>query len=379
MDVKTDFVARLQRGERMADLCREFGINRQTGYEVWSRFKANGAAGLLARSKAPRRIPHKTPSEIVDRLVLARQEHPTWGAKKLKTVLERDEQLQLPAPSTIQDLLKRKGLIDGRRRRRVFPRVHPTGLRIATSPNEVWCADYKGQFRTGDSAYCYPLTMTDLFSRYLLACDGMKAIDEDAAIESSEHTFRRHGLPDVIRTDNGVPFASVGLAGLTKLAVFWMRLGIDRERIEPGHPEQNGQHERMHRTLKRETTRPAGANLLQQQERFDRFQEEFNNVRPHEALNQETPAKTFQASSRPFPKLLPEPRYPLHDDAVIATSSGAICLPGRRRYYLSAALAGETLGLREEDDGRWTVTFMNLNLGHIDPRMKTFTPEGSKS
>jgi transposase InsO family protein len=372
MDLKAEFVARLKRGERMAELCREFGINRQTGYEVLRRFEANGIEGLLPRSRAPMRIPHKTCEELAEALVRARKAHPTWGPKKLKAVLEARLERKMPAVSTILGILKRRGLVEGRRRRPKVP-PHSRPLREARSPNEVWCVDYKGQFRLGDSSYCYPLTWTDQYSRYLLGCEAMPAIDQDAAYQASADVFRRHGLPEVIRSDNGVPFASRGLAALTRLSVFWLRLGIELERIEPGHPEQNGRHERMHRTLKLETTRPAGANLLQQQERFDRFLQEYNCDRPHEALGQTPPAKTHTPSARPFPEKLLVPRYLLHDDVLPVFSSGHISFPRGEKYFLALALADQEVAVREEPDGRWLVTFMQLDLGVIDRKAKTFT------
>ena len=250
VDVKLEFVTRLLRGERMTDLCREYGINRQTGYEVAERSKRFGAEGLEPQSRAPKTIPHRMSAELAELVVAEKRAHPTWGPKKIKAALERDGQIRLPAASSIGAVLKKAGLTESRRRR---PRARGklTGLHDATAPNDVWAADYKGQFRLGDGSHCYPLTMTDQFARYVLACDGMAAIDEDAAIEASENAFRKFGLPTTIRTDNGVPFATTGIAGLSKLSAYWLRLGIELERIEPAHPEQNGRHERMHRTLNR--------------------------------------------------------------------------------------------------------------------------------
>lgn len=373
VDLKVEFIARLKRGERMTDLCRDYGINRQTGYEVLRRFEAGGVESLLPRSRAPRHIPHKTQQELVEVILEARRAHPTWGPHKLKSVLEAQFQTTFPAPSTIGEVLKRNGLVEPRRRRRtVAPR--PTVLRQVAAPNEVWCVDYKGQFRLGDQSYCYPLTMSDHYSRFIFACDAMAAISDEAACESSADVFRKHGLPVAMRSDNGAPFASTGLAGLTRLSVFWLRLGIELERIEPGHPEQNGRHERMHRTLKLETTRPAGANLLQQQERFDRFIDEFNRVRPHEALGQKPPAAVHKPSSKPFPDKLPEPSYPLHDDTLYVHHSGHLRLGPGDRYFLGKPLEGQAVGIRETDPGRWVVTFMNLDLGEIDRKSKTFTP-----
>jgi transposase InsO family protein len=300
-----------------------------------------------------------------------RHAHPTWGAKKLKDVLEKRLGHALPSASTLGDILKREGLIEPRTRRR-RQAAPATGRRLAHAPNDIWCVDYKGQFRLGDGTYCYPLTATDLATRFLLACDGMPAISEGAAIEAFQEIFRTYGLPGAMRSDNGIPFASTGLAGLTRLSVFWLRLGIALERIRPGHPEENGSHERMHRTLKRETARPAQTNQLRQQERFDSFREEFNQDRPHEALGMMRPAQLYTPSSRRYPSRLPEPTYLTHDDVAVVNRWGEIRM-AKRQIYVSTALAGQTLGVREEDDGRWLVSFLHLDLGFIE-RDRTFLP-----
>ncbi len=373
VDLRIEFITRLKRGERMTDLCAEYGISRKTGHKFKKRFEEAGAAGLFEQSRAPRNIPHKTPLEVVELVVAERLRHPSWGGKKLKRVLEERLGHVLPAASTISWWLSKRGLIE-RRRHRSRQRPQPTGLHPARSPNDVWCVDYKGQFRLGDGSYCYPLTVTDQASRYLLGCDAMAAIDEDQALEAMTTIFVEHGLPWFMRSDNGTPFASTGLLGLSKLSVFWMRLGITPERIRPSHPEENGRHERMHRTLKRDTTRPARANLLQQQERFDEFQHEFNHERPHEALDMKRPADVYLPSTRAFPSVLSEPTYPTHDDVVSVNSTGLISLPGRRHLYLGAALAGQLVGIREEDDGRWLVSFLELHLGHFEPSSNTFKP-----
>ena len=372
VDLKLEFVRRLKAGERMTDLCVEYGIHRQTGYEVQARYEAGGVEALLPRSRAPRHIPHRTPSELVELIIAGRKAHPTWGPKILKGILEKQHDVRLPAPSTIGDILKRAGLVDGTKRQRSRARPLPTGLREAKAPNDLWCADYKGQFRLGDSSYCYPLTMTDQLSRKILCCDAMPAIDEDQACESSLQTFRRYGLPWAMRTDNGGPFASTALARLTRLSVLWLRLGIELERITPGEPQENGRHERMHRTLKLETARPPGANILQQQERFDRFVAEFNGVRPHQALGLKPPDAIYEPSTRPLPEKLPSPEYPLHDDVGIVTQSGVLAFARRERYYLCPALAGQEVGLRELDDGRWLVTFVQLDLGYINRKTRKF-------
>jgi len=270
VDLKMEFIARLRAGERITDLCREYGISRKTGHKLVNRVERLGACGLEEQSRAPKHIPHRTPPEVVQLILATKRRRQTWGPKKLKDELERQLGHVLPATSTIASILDRNGLVDKRKYRpRHTPR--PTTLRQALAPNDVWCIDYKGQFRLGDGSYCYPLTVTDQYSRYLLGCEGMSAINDEAARDACAEIFRTHGLPLAMRSDNGVPFASTGLAGLTKLSVYWLRLGIALERIRPAHPQDNGQHERMHRTLKRETTRPARSNLLQQQERFDAF------------------------------------------------------------------------------------------------------------
>jgi transposase InsO family protein len=300
----------------------------------------------------------------VELIVAAREKHPTWGPKKLKKELEEKLKRPFPAVSTMGDILARKGLVVRRKLRPRHRRAWPSGLREATAANEIWCIDYKGQFRLGDRSLCYPLTITDQVSRYILGCEGMAAICEEAAQEVCEEVFRANGLPVVMRSDNGVPFATTGLAGLSKLSAYWMRLGIVLERIRPAHPEENGRHERMHLTLKQETARPARKNLLQQQERFDEFVAEFNHERPHEAIDMKRPAEIHERSPRLYPTTLPEPTYPEHDDVVRVHRDGLIQF-SRRKCYLAAALAGQPVGIREEGDGRWLVTFMDLDLGHV--------------
>jgi len=371
MDLRRDFMNRVIQGERVTDLCREYGISRKTGDKFKQRFKRLGLAGLEDQSRAPKVIPHRTAPELEALIVGARQRHPSWGPRKLKELLERRLEHRFPAPSTIGDILARHGLVTPHPQR---PRYHaqPTGLRPATAPNDVWCIDYKGQFRLGDRSLCFPLTLTDQFSRYLLGCEGMGAIGDEAAREVCEEVFHAHGLPLAIRSDNGPPFASTGLAGLTKLSAYWLRLGLQPERIRPGHPEENGQHERMHRTLKFETARPPRTNLLQQQERFDEFRDEFNHDRPHEALGMKRPAEIYEPSPRPYLATLPEPTYPEHDDVLHVDRNGYMYFCGKQ-FYFAAALASQYVGIREERDGRWLVTFMQLDLGYLSTD-RTFVP-----
>jgi len=372
VDLRREMMARLARGERMTDLCREYGISRKTGHKFKARFERLGTLGLGDQSRAPKVIPHKTAPELVELFVAERQLHPTWGSRKIKDVLERRLGHPLPSHATIGAALTRAGLIAPRKRRhRHAP--EPTRLREAASPNEIWCIDYKGQFRLGDNTYCYPLTITDQYSRYVLACEGMAAISDEAARDVCEEIFCEQGLPVVLRSDNGVPFASNGLGGLTKLSAYFIHLGIVLERIRPSHPEENGRHERMHRTLKAETTRPARANLLQQQERFDHWTHEFNHDRPHQALGMKRPAEVFKPSTLRLPSTLPELSYPTHDDVVRVTRSGQIYLAGIGSVHVTAALAGYNLGVREEPDGRWLVSFAHLDLGFVD-RTRAITP-----
>lgn len=373
---RTKFVLRLEEGERMVDLCREFGISRKTGYKLWERYRRFGAVGLFDESRKPLCSPQRMSKEMQELLLGGRKLHPTWGPKKVRAWLAAKQPgLKLPAPSSIGDLFRRNGLVTRRRRPR-FPAPYGTSpLEHATAANEVWCADFKGQFKLGNGKYCYPLTITDRFSRFVLACEGLERAVTDSSLAVFEMVFRQYGLPSVIRTDNGPPFASHGLGGLSKLSVQWMRLGIRPERIEPAHPEQNGQHERMHLVLKQETTRPAAANFLQQQERFDRFVHVYNKERPHEALGQRTPSTVYQPSLRPYPEALPEPQYPLHDVVRTVSNEGQVHLWGRGQHvYLSSALIGQRVGLRELAPDQWLVTFLTIDLATIDAAKRTVTP-----
>lgn len=364
------FIERLLGGERMSDLCQEYGISRKTGYKFRDRYGRHGALGLFDFSRQPRRSPRRTPHEIAELLIAAREAHPTWGPRKIAKVVSRSHPgVTVPAASTVGGILARAGLVRGRRRRSPVLRLG-TVRNEATLPNDLWCADYKGQFRLGNGKYCYPLTVTDQASRYVLACEGFEAIDGVTARAVFEDRFARFGLPLAIRTDNGPPFASTGLLGLSRLSAYWLKLGIALERIDPGHPEQNGRHERMHRTLKQETTRPSAGTLLAQQERFDEWVSTFNEARPHESLNQEPPSTVYVASERRSDSVKPL-EYPLHDDVRRVSASGHIRVlrtPRRPATFLSTSLAGEPVGLRELADGRWLITFASVDLGWIDPQ-----------
>src|SRR4030095_7379147 len=365
MDERLRFVARLLDGEKMAGLCREFDISRKTGYKIFNRYKDCGLEGLTDRSRRPYRHANKLPFQIEKLIVQLKQERPSWGAPKIREKLRRlHSDVQLPAISTVHAVLDRHGLVKRRRRRRGH-KARGTTLSRPQHPNDLWCADYKGEFMLADRRYCYPLTITDFASRYLISCDALATTKEKYAFTVFERAFKDFGLPKAIRTDNGVPFASAwALFGLSKLSVWWLRLGIKIERIKPGHPQQNGRHERMHLTLKLETTKPAGSNFLQQQAKFDAFIDCYNNERPHQALSIACPAERYAPSTRPY-RGLPELDYPFHDRTVTVTTCGRICF-NRQKINLSVVFAGPSVGIKQVSEEIWLVTFMHYDLGYSD-------------
>ena len=372
MDERLRFVARLLEGEKMAVLCREFDISRKTGYKIYQRYKDLGLEGLTDRSRRPYRQANKVPMPIEARILQLKREHASWGAPKIREKLRRlYDGIQLPAISTVHAVLDRHGLVTRGRRRRF--KAQGTSLSRPLQPNELWCADYKGEFMLADRRYCYPLTITDFASRYLLRCEALSTTQETYAFSVFKRTFEEFGLPKAIRTDNGVPFASAhALFGLSKLSVWWLRLGIQIERIKPGHPEQNGRHERMHLTLKKEATKPAAQNLLQQQGRFDEFIECFNEQRPHQALDMRYPAELYEPSERPY-KGLSDLDYPFHDRTITVTQCGRICFD-RRKINLSQVFAGQNVGVRQLNEHIWLVSFMHYDLGFFDEETSRLEP-----
>jgi putative transposase len=364
MDERLRFVARLLEGEKMAPLCAEFGISRKTGYKIFDRYKDCGIAAFTDRSRRPYRQANRLPAPLEAVIVRVKREYPGWGAPKIREKLRQQfTSPQLPAISTVHAVLDRHGLVHRRRRRR--PRATGTDLSRPTVPNALWCADYKGEFMLGNRRYCYPLTITDFASRYLLTCEALSTTQEKFAFTVFERTFKEFGLPHAIRTDNGVPFASAhALYGLSKLAVWWLRLGVQIERIQPGHPQQNGRHERMHLTLKKEATKPAAANVLQQQARFDTFVEQYNRERPHQALEMKVPADVYVRSPRRY-RGLEELTYPFHDATFTVTQCGRICFKGRK-VNLSHVFAGQNVGVTQVGERIWLVTFMQYDLGYFD-------------
>ena len=365
VDERLRFVARLLEGEKMTDLCREFDISRKTGYKIYARYQRSGLEGLTDRSRRPYRQANRLPELLESRIVQLRREHPSWGAPKIREKLKRQGLgIALPAISTVHAVLDRHRLVN-RGRRRSHHKAEGTPLSRPTHPNALWCTDYKGEFMLADRRYCYPLTLTDFASRYLLCCEALHSTKEQYAFAVFERAFKEFGLPGAIRSDNGVPFASRGaFFGLSRLSVWWLRLGVGIERIKPAHPQQNGRHERMHLTLKKEATKPPGKNFLQQQARFDRFIRIYNEERPHQAIGMHYPCELYEPSPRPYTGL-PELHYPFHDMTITVTQCGRLCF-GRRKINLSQVFAGQNVGVREVADHIWLISFMHYDLGFFD-------------
>lgn len=375
---RLEFIREVLRGDMgKAELCRRYGISRPTGDKWLERFVEHGTDGLNDLPSSPRNHPNQVADELVEMLLALRREHMTWGPKKLKAYLERRHSaMKWPWPSTIGELLRHHGLAVSRHwRHRTPPYTQP--FAGCGQPNRTWCVDFKGQFHTGNGRVCYPLTITDAFSRYLLRCQGMPRPCTTPTGSIMESAFREYGLPVAIRSDNGSPFASNAIGGLSRLSMWWLKLGIVPERIKPGHPEQNGRHERMHLTLKQETASPPRPSLRSQQQRFDAFRQEYNEQRPHESLEQRTPADAYQGSPRRYPSRVPEPEY--GENAVVRSvrSSGEIKWQGQR-MYLGEVLAGENVGLEPIMEGGWLVYFYKMPLGVLDDRRrKVWTMEAA--
>jgi transposase InsO family protein len=349
--------------ETFAALCRRYTISRKTGYKWLDRYREKGVAGLADRSRAPHQQARAVDAVTEQRILDARAAHPTWGEGKLEALLKREQpDAYCPTHSTIGALLKRRGLTHPRKRRN---RATPSDkLTIGHRPNPVWAIDFKGWFRTTDGSRCDPLTVSDSASRFLLRCQVVERTDTAHVRPLMEALFRENGLPEVILSDNGAPFSSTGLAGLSRLNVWWTRLGIRAERIEPGHPEQNGRHERMHRTLREETIEAARQTLRGQQRAFDAFRLEYNEDRPHEALGMATPASISRPSLREYPERLPEITYPAGYELRRVQRSGDVHFLGWR-FFLSETLIGEVVGLEEREDG-WAIWFSDLEVAFLE-------------
>lgn len=372
MDERMKFIAKLLEGHKMTEVCREFGISRKTGYKIWDRYQSAGVNAFTDRSRRPIRYANQLPMQIEKAILQVKKERPTWGAPKIREIIAKKyPEVKIPAISTVHVVLDRHGLVTRRKRRRY--KAQGTRLSHVSNPNDLWCADYKGEFMMGNKKYCYPLTVTDYASRFLLTCEALENNQEKYAFDIFEKTFKEYGLPKAIRTDNGVPFSSpMALFGLSRLSVWWLRLGIEIERIKPGHPEQNGRHERMHLTLKKETTKPSAFNILQQQVKFDDFIEEFNMERPHQALNMKCPNDIYRSSPREY-RGLSEIEYPLHDKTLIVTTCGRVCMNGKK-IHVSEVFSGQSVGIKEVNDKIWLVSFMDYDLGYFDEDSRRLEP-----
>jgi len=373
MDERVKFISRLLEGDRMSDICKDFGISRKTGYKFRNRYLAHGVRGLVDNSKRPDFHPHKTPETIEKLIIKLRRIKPTWGPKKIRARLEIDHpDFKIPSTSTVDAILNRYGIIRQKSKRRRY-KAESTGLlHQSYAPNDIWCVDFKGHYRLANKQYCYPLTITDHYSRFILGCEALENTSTGGAWSTFERVFQHYGLPKIIRSDNGAPFSARTINGWSQLSIWWLRLGIQLERIEPGHPEQNGRHERMHWTLKKEAVKPPSPNFFHQQARFDTFQNEFNYYRPHEALEMKIPSSLYKKSEIPYPKQLPEIDYPIHDIVSTVNKYGSISLKNGCSFHLSTALSGEDVGFREIEPKTWLINFMNYDLGYYNENTNLF-------
>lgn len=355
----------LKKAWSMSDLCHYYQISRKTGYKWIERYKKEGLGGLNDVKRAPNTHPNQTPANMEEEIIQFRTKHRYWGPRKLVNQLGiKDPTVNWPSASTVGNILKRNGLIVPRRRYRRSP-LFKGPRNNGVKPNDVWAADFKGWFQTGDGVRLDPLTISDWSSRYLILCHGLRTTATTFVKEKFEHVFREFGLPQAIRTDNGPPFASRGVGGLSRLSVWWVRLGIMPERIRPGHPEENGRHERMHRTLKQQTAKPPKATESLQQDAFDDFGHEYNDVRPHEALGMKTPSACYEPAKRPFPRKLPQVSYKSEFRVWRVRSDGTIKWDGKR-YYLGESVACEYVGLKEVNNDIWDIYFGPIYLATFD-------------
>jgi transposase InsO family protein len=366
MEERMRFIVELRRGDLgMSELCRAYGVSRDTGYTLKRRYEAEGVDGLKDRSRAPHSHPNAVAEEVEEAILIMRKKHATWGPKKIRPRLEaKRPHVVWPAESTIGEIIRRHGLSGRPRRRRHVP-PHASPLSPCEAANDVWGMDFKGWFRTGDGERCDPFSLSDLASRYVLRLQVVERTGTAHVWPILDAAFREFGLPKVVRSDNGPPFASLGAGGLSELSVRIIKAGVTPERIEPGKPQQNGRHERLHRTVKEETACPPASNRRKQQERFDTFTDVFNEERPHEALGFATPAQRYQASRRGYAGRLREPDYPAHHLVRRVRRNGDIKWKGGR-IFMNYALVGEPVGIEETDNGLWTVRFGPVILGRID-------------
>jgi putative transposase len=374
MEERARFVlAALEGWTSMSDLCEKHGVSRRIGYKWLARYEVGGLAALEDHRRAPRRQAKATPPEVVGKLIELRQQRPTWGPKKIRARLELlHPELSWPAPSTIGEILRREGLVPKRTRKKRPQGAWRSSRTAADAPNRVWTADFKGEFRLGSAQLCYPLTIVDAHSRYLLACQALPSTGTRGARATFERVFRDYGLPEVIRTDNGTPFRSRAVAGLSQLAVWWIQLGIQLEWSRPSHPQDNGAHERMHRTLKAEATKPGRATPELQQRAFNRFVSIYNEERPHEALGQKTPGSIYKPASRRMPARIADLKYPEHFLRRKISAHGQVRWR-KRAYFVSETLNRQTVGLEHLGEGTFSIYFGPVYLGRLDEQRRVLT------
>lgn len=378
MDERVGLIADWRSGDySVTELSAIYGVSRKTVYKWTARYDEHGIDGLKELGRAPLSHPNRTKEEIVNELIREKTDHGKWGPKKLLRHLQTGRpDIRWPSVCTAEKWLRRHGLVRERKRRRRVPPYSEPFLKC-DAPNKVWSADFKGQFRMGDGRWCYPLTVSDNMSRYLLVCRGVESPSHEDTRRWFEWAFRKYGLPASIRTDNGIPFAGRGITGLSRLSVWWIKLGIRPERIECGKPQQNGRHERMHKTLKEETAAPPMSDMNRQQMRFEEFRLEYNNERPHESLGMETPSSVYEASSVRYPEKVLEPQYDEGIDVRKVRGGGEIKFRGNY-YFLSELLAGERVGLAEEDEGRREVRLGFHTVAAIDMKELKVRPAQKK-
>jgi len=370
VDERTRFVEAYLSGHfQMAELCRAAGISRPTGYLWLDRYRRFGEAGLADRSRRPWRSPQRTPAAVLERVVALRRQHPTWGPRKLRAYAQRHwPEQSWPSRSCIALILRNAGLAK-RPRRRLILDSPGQPARTPAAPNALWTMDFMGEFRMGNTQYCYPFTLGDLASRYALDWTAMPRICGAAVEARTDRAFAEYGLPEAIHSDGGAPFASVGLGRLSRLSLKWLKLGIRLERNRPGCPQDNASHERLHRTLRAEAARPPEHHLLAQQRRFDRLRDEYNHERPHESLGDRPPAEFYRPSPRPVPARLPTPAYPGHFEVRRISRMGELRFKGDRTFF-GIAFAREYIGLEEVEDGLWSVYFFDQMLARFDEHLR---------
>lgn len=367
MDARVRFVMRLLDGEKMTDVCRDYDISRKTGYKFLERYEKFGFEGLQNQSRRPNRLARQTDDEITKLIVRLKGVYPTWGPKKLRVkLIQLHPGISFPAVSTIGELLEKRGLVKKRTKRAIEERFFPCPQSDSTEPNQIWNNDFKGQFKLGDGSYCYPLTVTDDCSRFILGIESLTSTKCNPAIAAYEALFDEFGLPAAMRSDNGVPFSARGMGGLSTLSAWWMSLGIRPMRIQPANPQQNGKHERMHRTLKAETTKPSGKNQLQQQEKFNHFRAVYNDERPHEALEMKVPSDFYQKSVISFAEAQKIDHYKMHDFIRTVTPSGTFRTVNNHWCFIGRALTGHKLGFREIGGDILLASLGPFDIGFID-------------